>query len=251
MLPNLSLPPLTIYGPFKVYPFGAMVAIALIIGYQLGIVRAGKTGLDLNIFADAGIWAIGIGFVVSHLFWAVFYNFHLIIDDPLILFMIWKGISSYGGFFGGALGGWIYLRKKNVSPMAYLETMLFGFVPAWVIARFGCTMAFDHPGRTTSFFLGMADKSGVVRHNLGLYEALWTIVIVAVIYALRNYYPFRGFHLTLVVLLYSPVRFFFDTLRIADRTYLGFTPGQYFSVVAMVVGINFLVKGMKEMRRST
>jgi prolipoprotein diacylglyceryltransferase len=95
----------------------------------------------------------------------------------------------------------------------------------------------------------MADGSGIVRHNLGFYEALWTIVIAAVLYALRNYYPFRGFHFALVILLYSPVRFFFDTLRVADRTYMGFTPGQYFSVLLLVVGINFLLKGLKERSR--
>jgi phosphatidylglycerol:prolipoprotein diacylglycerol transferase len=248
MLPNLSIPSLTIYGPLKIHPFGFMVATALIIGYQLGTLRARKTGLDIKIFADAGLWAIGIGFVVSHLFWVVFYNHHLIKEEPLIILMVWRGISSYGGFFGGAFGGWLYLRRKGIPPQLYLEPMLFGFVPAWVIARFGCTIAFDHPGTPTSFFLGMADASGVVRHNLGFYEALWTIVIVAVLYALKNHYPFRGFHFALVFLLYSPVRFFFDSLRVGDRTYLGLTPGQYFSIIVFVVGMNYLIRGIKEIR---
>lgn len=250
MLPNLSIPSLTIYGPLKIHPFGVMVAIALVAGYQLGIRRALKTGLDLKIYADAGIWAIGIGFVISHLFWAFFYNYRLVMENPLILLMIWQGISSFGGFFGGAFGGWLYLRKKDVPPLTYLEPMLFGFVPAWVIARFGCTIAFDHPGRTTSFFLGMADGSGIVRHNLGLYEALWTIVIAVILYALKNTYPFRGFHSAVVFLLYSPVRFYFDSLRTADVTYLGLTPGQYFSVIVFAVGIYLLVKGIKG-RQST
>jgi phosphatidylglycerol:prolipoprotein diacylglycerol transferase len=246
MLPNLSIPSLTLFGPIQIHPFGVLVALALVVGYHLALARARKTGLDLKVFADAGISAIAIGFVVSHLFWAILYNYPLVSKNPLILVMIWKGISSYGGFFGGTFGGWIYLRRKKVPALPYLEAMLFGFVPAWAIARTGCTIAFDHPGRTTSFFLGMADGAGVVRHNLGLYEMLWTVAIAAVLYALKGYRPFKAFHISLVFLLYAPVRFYFDSLRVGDRTYLGYTPGQYFSVVVLVIGVWLLVRGIRE-----
>ncbi len=249
MLPNLSIPSLTIYGPVQIHPFGVLVATALIVGYHLGLRRARKTNLDLKIFADAGISAIAIGFMVSHLFWAIFYNYPLVQENPVILFMIWKGISSYGGFFGGAFGGWLYLKRKGIPSLPYFEAMLFGVVPAWAIARTGCTIAFDHPGRTTSFFLGMADGSGIVRHNLGLYEMLWTVVIASVLYALKEYRPFRAFHICLAFLLYAPVRFFFDSLRVGDRLYGGHTPGQYFSIIVTGVGIYLLVRGWKEKSR--
>ena len=245
MLPNLTIPSIKIIGPLKIHPFGAFVAVALLLGYWLVMGRAKKTGLDVQVAADASLWAVSIGFVISHLFWAILYNHHLIRENPLLLIMVWKGISSYGGFFGGTFGGWIYLRRKGIRPLPYLEAILFGFVPAWAVARLGCTTAFDHPGRKTDFFLGMADGSGIVRHNLGLYEAMWTIVIVAILYALREYRPFRAFHVALVFLLYAPVRFFFDSLRIDDRTYLGFTPGQYFSVIVTGIGIYLLVKGIR------
>ena len=246
MLPNLTIPSLTIYGPIQVHPFGVLVATALIVGYHLGMRRARKTGLDLKVFADAGISAIAIGFVVSHFFWAVLYNYPLVQENPVILLMIWKGISSYGGFFGGAFGGWIYLKRKGIPSLPYFEAMVFGVVPAWAIARTGCTIAFDHPGRTTSFFLGMADGSGIIRHNLGLYEMLWTVVIASILFALREYRPFRAFHICLVLLLYAPVRFFFDSLRVGDRLYWGYTPGQYFSVIVTAVGVYLLVRGLRE-----
>lgn len=246
MLPNLTIPSLKIIGPLQIHPFGVFVGIAVVLGYWLGMGRARKTGLDLKTAADASLWAVVIGFVISHLFWGIFYNYHLVRENPLLLVMVWNGISSYGGFFGGAFGGWLYLKKKGIRPLPYLEAMLFGFAPAWVIARVGCTTAFDHPGRKTDFFLGMVDGSGVVRHNLGLYEALWTLVIVIILYLVKNYRPFRAFHIALVFLLYAPVRFFFDSLRIDDRLYWGWTPGHYFSFIVTGVGIYLLVKGLKE-----
>ncbi|MDF1535350.1 MAG: prolipoprotein diacylglyceryl transferase [bacterium] len=248
MLPNLTLPTITIIGPLKIHPFGAFVAVAILLGYQLALRRAKRTALDTQTLADAGLWAVGIGFVISHLFWAILYNHDLVRENPLLLVMVWKGISSYGGFFGGTFGGWLYLKRKGIPPLPYLEAMLFGFVPAWVVARMGCTTAFDHPGRRTGFFLGMADGAGVVRHNLGFYEVLWTAVIAITLYTLRNYRPFRAFHIALVFLLYAPVRFFFDSLRVDDRLYLGFTPGQYFSVVVTGLGIWLIIKGLRNRR---
>ena len=250
MVPNLSIPSLTIYGPIKIHPFGVLVAIALIAGYHLAIARAARVGLSTKTFADMAIWAVVVGFVVSHFFWALFYNFSQVRENPLILLMIWKGISSFGGFFGGALGAWLFLKWKGVDPLPYMETTLFGFVPAWAIARTGCTVAFDHPGRTTSFFLGMADRAGVVRHNLGFYEMLWTLVIVVVLYSLKDQRPFRGFHFVLVFLLYAPVRIFLDSLRVGDQTYWGYTPGQYFSVLLLFLGIFMLVRGLRERKRA-
>lgn len=249
MLPNLYIPSLTVYGPIQIHPFGVLVAIALIVGYHLAMARAAKAGLDTKIFADMGIWAVVIGFVVSHLFWAFFYNFPRVMENPVILLTVWEGISSYGGFFGGTFGAWLFLKRRGIDSLPFLEAAAFGFVPGWVIARMGCTVAFDHPGRTTSFFLGMADRAGVVRHNLGFYEMLWTVVITIALYALKDYRPFRGFHIALVFLLYSPVRIFFDSLRVGDQTYWGYTPGQYFSVIVLFVGLLIALKGLKGERR--
>jgi phosphatidylglycerol:prolipoprotein diacylglycerol transferase len=246
MLPNLSIPSIKLIGPVKIHPFGAIVALALIIGYHLALRQAKKDGLNVEIMGTTGIWAAVIGFIISHFFWALFYNYHLVKENPFILLMVWRGISSYGGFFGGALGAWICLRREKVAPGPYLEALLYGLVPAWAIARIGCTIAFDHPGRVTNFFLGMADMKGVVRHNLGFYEALWTIVLIIVLYGLKNYRPFRNFSFALIFILYSSVRFFLDSLRVEDKLYWGFTPGQYFSAIVFGIGVYIVIRGLKD-----
>jgi phosphatidylglycerol:prolipoprotein diacylglycerol transferase len=94
----------------------------------------------------------------------------------------------------------------------------------------------------------MADGTGIVRHNLGFYEMLWTVVIVSVLYGLRNYRPFEGFQIVLVFFMYAPVRIFLDSLRVDDRTWGGFTPGQYFSVLLLALGVWLMVRGMRNAR---
>lgn len=248
MLPNPYIPELKIIGPLTIKPFGVMVALSILLGYWLAVKRAKRTGLDMQIFADCLLWALAGGFIGAHLFWGVFYNPQLVRDNPLILLKIWEGISSFGGFFGGSLGVYFFFKRKKVDVVRYFEAISFGFVPAWAVARLGCTIVFDHPGRTTDFVLGMVDRTGVVRHNLGFYEMLWTVVIAAVLYGLRNYRPFEGFHIALVFFMYAPVRVFLDSLRVDDRTWMGYTPGQYFSVFLLALGVWLTIRGLKNAR---
>jgi phosphatidylglycerol:prolipoprotein diacylglycerol transferase len=116
----------------------------------------------------------------------------MVIEEPLSLLMVWGGLSSFGGFFGGVLGAILYLRKRGVPSIPYLEAGFFGFVPVWILGRLGCTIAFDHPGQPTDFFLGMADSARVIRHNLGFYEMLYTVLLTVILYGLRNFRPFDG-----------------------------------------------------------
>ncbi len=220
--------------------------LAVVIGCELAYRQARRAGLETEVIVRGSLWALAAGFVLSHLASLTLYYPGTVRENPLAMLMIWQGHSSFGGFFGGVLGGLLYLKRRGIEPTPYLEAGFFGFLPAWIIARTGCTFAFDHPGLETDFFLGMADSARVIRHNLGFYEMLYTVLLTVILYGLRNFRPFDGFHLVLIIFLYSPVRFFLDTLRVADKRYWGFTPGQYFSVVLTVLGVWLLTRGLKK-----
>jgi phosphatidylglycerol:prolipoprotein diacylglycerol transferase len=249
MLPNLNIPSLRLFGPIEIHAFGVLVAVAVLLGFSLGKRRAANVGLDPNICASGMTWGVFAGFVFAHWVSAVFYFPERIADDPLYLLKFWDGISSFGGFIGGILGTYWYFRRMNVSFLDYTEAILFGLVPGWAVGRLGCTIAFDHPGLPTDFILGMMDEQGVVRHNLGLYEMVAALVLTGVLYLLKNVRPFRGFHCALVMVLYAPVRFLCDSLRIADKLYLGFTPGQYFSIIMALAAMGWIVVGLFHSRK--
>jgi phosphatidylglycerol:prolipoprotein diacylglycerol transferase len=104
----------------------------------------------------------------------------------------------------------------------------------------GCALAFDHPGYETKIFLAQRYTDGVVRHNLGLDEALLIVPLVFLFHQLNQGKPRApGFYVGLLALAYAPVRFLLDFLRWDDARYFGFTPGQYGSV--LLAGIGWLV----------
>jgi phosphatidylglycerol---prolipoprotein diacylglyceryl transferase len=248
MIPNIQIPPLRIYGPIATTSFGLLVAIALIVGFKLSKQRAKVLNLDMNAFESSMIWAVVSGFILAHITSAFLYYPAETLNHPLSLIDFRNGISSFGGFIGGFAAMSIYLRRKNLSFFKYADAVMFGMVPAWIIGRMGCTIAFDHPGLKTSFFLGMADGLGVIRHNLGFYEMLFTAVLAVILYALKKFHPFEGFHTALMLLLYSPARFMMDFLRIADKKYSGFTPGQYFSVAMFITACLIFFFGFKSQK---
>jgi phosphatidylglycerol:prolipoprotein diacylglycerol transferase len=164
-------------------------------------------------------------------------------DDPLLLFKIWKGISSFGGFLGALIAMLVWARLYKVRLLTLSDALLFGLVYGWFFGRIGCFTAHDHPGRETAFFLGVHYRDGVVRHDLGLYEAIFTGFLV-LLFSLLGRNPGRrvGLYAAITTLLYGPVRFALDFLRVegtpnADPRYFGLTPAQYGAIGVFIVGL--------------
>lgn len=248
MIPYFDIKPIHIW-IIPIQPFGVLVGIALVVGYMLGRRRARLVGLDPQICADGMVWTVVGGFIAAHLVSVIFYFPHRILENPFVLLAIWSGLSSFGGYVGGALGAYLFFKRHRVpSIIKYVDAITFGLMPAWIIGRMGCTVVHDHPGKETLFFLGVKYKDGIIRHDLGFYEMLLAAGLTLVIYSLKNVRPFDGFHPALMLLLYSPVRFMLDYLRVGDKTYLGLTPGQYFSVVMVLLAVALIVNGVRQRR---
>jgi phosphatidylglycerol:prolipoprotein diacylglycerol transferase len=90
-----------------------------------------------------------------------------------------------------------------------------------------------------------AYADGVVRHNLGLDEAIYTVLIAALFFVLGRRPRPPGFFLGAFMILYAPFRFGADFLRIIDVRYCGLTPGQYGCVALLLAGAAILLVGRR------
>lgn len=251
-LPFHVIPPLEL-GPLVLNPFGFLVGLAGVVAVEVAGRRAARMGLDKGVMAWLYFWAIAGGWVGAHVYSALFYFPERTLADPLYLLKLWDGISSFGGFIGATLGvlGFLLRRRLPVAPHA--DVMLYGFAFGWIFGRTACWLVFDHPGLPTDFVLGMAYPlaleglpKGTIRHNLGFYEMLYTLLICAVIWhAGRRPRP-PGWITGVVLVLYAPVRFGLDFLRATDKQYLGLTAGQYAAVALLAIGFWLLRSTQKE-----
>ncbi len=245
MLPYIHIPPLDIGGWLVIQPFGVLVVIGCALGWQIAVREARLRSLDPKVVESAGMWGLLIGFPMASFVAVAFYFPEQAWANPLLLLQFWKNMSSFGGFLGGAIGvlGYLWLKKKPI--LAYLDCFIVGLLVGWFFGRMGCSIVHDHPGLPTQFPLGVRFPDGP-RHDLGLYEWFYTIFMLAVVFSLPRAKMPAGMVLGIVCVLYAPVRFGLDFLRVADRLYLGFTPGQYMAVALLLVGLGVVWKSMRD-----
>ena len=242
MIPYFEQPKLHL-GPITIHAFGALVALGILLAFRLIRRRAPRLGLDPVLAERLAMNMVIVGFICAHVVDRIAYFPRDVLAHPLSLLYIWESISSFGGFLGATLVAVWFVRKHRADGMGwrYLDLIAWAFPAAWFFGRTGCALAYDHPGYATNFFLAQRYSDHVVRHNLGLDEALCTIFLVVLFQWLGRGKPRpTGFYVGLLALVYAPIRFVLDMLRWDDARYLGFTPGQYGSILLVAVGFLIL-----------
>lgn len=249
VIPYFTLGPWEILG-IQIQGFGLMVAIGVTLAYNISSWLAPKRGLSKDKIQSLMLAMLICGFLGSHVIDLLLYHPKEVFEDPKILFKFGSTLSSYGGIIGSMLGMlWWKIRFKEPL-MPYLDAAAFGLPVGWFFGRVGCAVVHDHPGDPSDFFLAIVMKDGVARHDLGFYEALWWIVIVAVFWTMHAIGKGRwqqrpAFFLALLPILYAPMRFMLDFNRTNDSTYFGLTPAQYISVLAFLFGCVLMTMWVK------
>ena len=238
------------FGPFTIHMFGLMVGLGILFGTWIMLRRARQVGLSEYHMGQMVQYGIVGLFVGAHLYSVLLYFPERVLSDPLLLLRFWDGIASTGGLIGLLVVVWWYTRKNGLDFLAYLDNILWGGLHGWVFGRLGCSFAHDHPGTFTDFWFSvkwpMDDPDRVFyaggnlpgRHDLGLYEFLFTLVMLAVLYVTnRKGQRFRGFTTALIFVMYAPTRFFLDYLRVLDARYWGLTPAQWAMIPMFATGV--------------
>jgi len=228
-----------------IQPFGLLVAIGVLSGARVSEWRAKRLGIKQEVLADGIAHIVISGFLLGHVFDVVTYYPEKLLEAPWELLMPWKSLSSYGGFFGAVAGGFLWRWRRGFPLLPVFEQVGFGMPLGWFFGRLGCFVVHDHPGSVTTFFLGVENFQypglpTATRHDLGLYEVIWSAVVMLLFLWLDRKPRPTGFFTSWIIILYAPVRFGLDFLREADRSYLGLTPGHYSSIVALGMGFFFL-----------
>lgn len=249
VLPELVLLPAGTFGnaePFSLKPFGLLVATGVYLGAYATTRYARKRGVQAAAIASFVYWVVGIGFIGGHMLDVLFYSPERLQSDPLSLFKMWDGLSSFGGFIGGAMGALLWRLKHRVSILPYADLVASGLPLGWVFGRAGCAVVHDHPGIASDAWFAVAFPGGG-RLDLGLIEMVLTIPLALVFLSMqRRAWPW-GFFLAVMCVAYAPVRFGLDFLRIdsdvpalelyADRRLAGLTPAQWASLLLLAFGV--------------
>ena len=237
-------------GAFSIKPFGTLVAIGVYLGSLLATRQGKRLGLQDRVLTSFIAWVVGIGFLGGHMLDVIFYYPGQVLRDPLSLFRIWEGLSSFGGFSGAVIGGFLWKLRYKTDILPYADVIASSFPAAWVFGRSGCSVAHDHPGLASDMWFAVQYPGGG-RFDLGLYEMVLTIPLaVAFLWLRRKPRPW-GFYCGAITIAYAPVRFALDFLRVQEATglnaavdprYAGLTPAQWACFGLLATGVFFFVR---------
>ena len=112
MVPYIHVPDLGF-----IHPFGLLVATGVIIGTWLATRRARKVGFDVDRLNSFITWMLLVGFMGGHMLDEIFYHPKELIQEPLNILWLWKGLSSFGGFAGALIGIllWKWYEAREVK----------------------------------------------------------------------------------------------------------------------------------------
>src|SRR5262249_4759439 len=114
VLPYFTIKDINIW-KLPLHPFGLLVALGVVIGHRIATNRARVLGLDEQRFESLVFATVATGFVLSHMLDQIFYHPAQLRDAPWEILMIHHGLSSFGGFFGAALGFFVYSRRHRID----------------------------------------------------------------------------------------------------------------------------------------
>lgn len=187
MIPYIHVPDLKL-GPLTLHPFGLLVATGVILGTYLATRRARQRGLDLDKLNSFITWMLVAGFLGGHMLDQIFYHPAELVKRPWSLFLLYEGLSSFGGFTGALIGIvlWKYFeavpwrripfvgftipkfRKREMALpiLPFADLILSVFPVAWVFGRSGCSVVHDHPGMRaepgTLLAVAFPDRSTII-----------------------------------------------------------------------------------------
>lgn len=238
-------------GTLPIDPWATLVCIGFVVGLEMARYRAIKLGLDVRDIVDGAVFTVLMGFGIAHIVTVLFYFPERLTEDGIwSILRVWEGFSSTGGFLGAVIGAALFykvIRKRDA--LRHADVICYGFPFGWFFGRLGCAVVHDHIGAETTFPLAMqfpdTHFAAGLRHELGLYEAVYMIPVMAAFWWLGRRDRPPGFFLALFAVAYAPIRFVLDFLRNSDLSahdlrYVGLTPAQYGMVALLAAGLGLL-----------
>ncbi len=229
-----------VLGPLHLQVWGLWAAVGVVAGALFAIRQAQLRALDSGAFESLLFRIVIAAFIGARLFHVLFYEPAYYLVHPFEAIEVWKGgLSSFGGFAGAAAAFFLSVRGLRLPLFKTADALVTALPLALGCGRVGCFLIHDHPG-TLAYgagkWLAVAYPDGP-RYDLGMLLGVFDFLLFGVFLLLLRRPRQEGFYFALLMLVYGPIRFLLDFLRVIDVRYVGLTPGQYGSIALCIAGM--------------
>ena len=203
-------------GPYSVYSYGAMLALAFLVCSFLAKRRAASIGMDGEKILDLTVLLIMSGVIGGRIMFVVL-DLEYFKTRPLDIFKLWEGgLVCYGGLILAVISGAVFLRIYRMPILKTADLMMPYVALGQAIGRIGCFLNGCCYGKTPAL-------------PTQLFESAAMLIVYLI---LRRRVPSNGRTFFLYLILYSVFRFFNEFIRGDNMlAVMGLTFSQFISVI--------------------
>ncbi|WP_159888367.1 prolipoprotein diacylglyceryl transferase [Paenibacillus puerhi] len=221
-------------GPISVHWYGIILGTAALVGLFLAIQEGKRFSIPSDFFMDLLLIGVPSAIVGARIYYVAF-KWEDYKNNWVDIFKIWNGgIAIYGALIGAIIAAAIYVRRKGYSFWRIADICAPGLIVGQAIGRWGNFVNQEaHGGPVTESFLRdnlhlpnfIVEQmliNGQYYHPTFLYESLWNLAGLVLLFALRRLPFMRAGELFLSYFIwYSIGRFFIEAFRTDSLDFTG------------------------------
>ena len=234
------------------YWYGIIIALGLALGVVMASVCAKKLGEKSDIPIDLAIYCGPVAVVFARLYYVVFRWEHYSENLSDIFNLRAGGIAIYGAVIGAVIAAYVYSRIKKYNALKIFDIGAVGLITGQMIGRWGNFFNQEAFGSNTTLPWGMISENTVSHlesikklgydvnpqlpvHPTFLYESLWCLAVLIVLFVIVKHYRYNGQIFFAYAALYGAGRVWIEGLR-TDSLMLGvFKVSQLLALLCVAV----------------
>ncbi|HYQ26316.1 MAG TPA: prolipoprotein diacylglyceryl transferase family protein, partial [Polyangiaceae bacterium] len=120
-----------------IYSYGAMLCASIVVGWFLTLELGVRSGMPRELLANCYFVTAIAALVGSRVLYVLtnLQEFHSVWDA---LALRRGGLVAYGGFLGGFLGSWGYLRRRGMALLPWADVAVPSLASGLLLTRIGC-----------------------------------------------------------------------------------------------------------------
>ena len=235
--------------------YGIIIGTAILLGFWIAAREAKRTGQNPENYLDMGIIGVIAGIVGARLYYVIF-SWDMYKDNLLDIFNLREGgLTIYGGVIAAVISVLVLAKVKHLSAPQIFDTIAMALLNGQMLGRWGNFFNREAFGGYTDSLFAMRLPLDAVRssdvteqmrrhieridgvsyiqvHPTFLYESLWCMVLLIILFAYRKHKKYEGELFLMYLFGYGLGRFWIEGLR-TDQLLL---PGVGIAVSQLLAG---------------
>ncbi|WP_036719455.1 prolipoprotein diacylglyceryl transferase [Paenibacillus sp. JCM 10914] len=220
-------------GSLRVHWYGLILGLGALAGLLLAIREGKRFGIPQEFFMDLLLLGVPSAIIGARIYYVAF-KWEDYKDNFWDVFKIWEGgIAIFGALIGAIICALIYVRRKGYNFWRIADICAPSLLAGQIIGRWGNFVnqeAYGGPVEESflrgmhlpDFIINQMNVQGVLHHPTFLYESLWNLVGIILLFVIRRQKFLRAGELFIGYFIwYSIGRFFIEAVRTDSLAFQG------------------------------